>query len=312
MVRSMDPAVIACALTGSIHTPSMSPNLPVTPDELIEDGIAAAEAGASIIHIHVRDPEDGSPESDTEMFREVAAGIKAETDAIIQPTTGGGLDQTVEERMSVVPGLEPEMASCNMGSINFGLYPMAEHFDEFEYEWEEEYLEMTRDFIFPNTFGNLHDALEIFDENGTMPELECYDVGHLYNAKYLLDEGLVDPPIHIQFVMGIHGGIAAEEQQFTHMVDTVDRLFGDKASYSVIGAGAKQFHLATQSVCMGGNARVGLEDSLYIKRGELAESNAQQVEKMVRLLDDVAGRRPATPAEVRDFLDLKGQDNVAF
>lgn len=312
MARSLDNIVITCAITGAIHTPSMSEYLPVTPSELIEEGVAAARAGASIIHIHVRDVETGKPISDLDLFREVASGIKAETDAVVQPTTGGGMNMTVDERMAVVPELEPEMASCNMGSINFGLYPMVEAVDEFEYEWEESYLEGTRDHIFPNTFESLERAFEMFAENGTMPELECYDVGHLYNVKHFLDRGILTPPIHLQFVMGIHGGIGADVHQLEHMAETAERLFGDDVSWSVLGAGRMQFPLGTQAASMGSNARVGLEDNLYLERGQLAESNAELVEKMVDLAWDVAGREPATPGQVRDFFDLKGQDAVDF
>ena len=312
MTRSLDEVVISCALTGAIHTPSMSEHLPVTPGELIEEGIAAAEAGASIVHVHVRDPETGEPTSDVGLFREVAGAIKAETDAVVQPTTGGGMNMTVEERMAVVPELEPEMASCNMGSMNFGLYPMAEAIEEFEYDWEREYLEGTRDHVFPNTFESLGTTLGEFKRHGTMPELECYDVGHLYNAKHLLDRGILEPPIHVQFIMGIHGGIGADQSHLQHMVETTERLFGDDASYSVIGAGRNQFPLGTQAVSMGGNVRVGLEDNLYLERGRLAESNAEQVERIVDLAWEVAGREPASPEQVREFLDLKGQDAVDF
>lgn len=312
MTRGLDDIVIACALTGAIHTPSMSEHLPVTPEELTEEGIAAAEAGASIIHVHVRDPETGEPTSDLELFREVAAGIAAETDAIVQPTTGGGMNMTVEERMAVVPELQPEMASCNMGSINFGLYPMTQAVDEFEYDWEESYLEGTWDHIFPNTFESLREAFDMFEEHGTIPELECYDVGHLYNAKHFVETGHLDTPIHLQFVLGIHGGIAADQRHLQHMVETAELLFGDQASWSVLGAGRMQFPLATQAASMGGNARVGLEDSLYLERGELAQSNADQVKKLVRLAWDVAGREPADPDQVREFLGLKGQEKVGF
>lgn len=312
MTRSMDDVVVACALTGAIHTPSMSEHLPVTPDEIIEEGIAAAETGASIIHIHVRDPETGEPISDLDLFRKVASGIKSETEAIVQPTTGGGMNQTVEERMAVVPELEPEMASCNMGSMNFGLYPMIRGVEEFEYDWEEEYLDNTWDHIFPNTFESLRTAFEMFDEHGTVPELECYDLGHVHNAKHFVDAGVLDTPIHLQFVMGIHGGIGADQSHLQHMAETVERLFGDDASWSVIGAGRMQFPLGTQAVSMGANVRVGLEDNLYLERGTRAESNAEHVEKIVELAWDVAGREPASPAQVREFLGLKGQGAVNF
>ncbi|MFB6300526.1 MAG: 3-keto-5-aminohexanoate cleavage protein [Halobacteriales archaeon] len=311
-MRSFDKAIIACAVTGAIHVPTMSPHLPVTPDEIAQEAIDAADAGASIVHIHVRDPETGEPSSDLDLFREVAERIDEECDAIVQPTTGGAPTMTVEERIAVVPELEPEMASCNMGSINFGLYPILDAFDEFEYGWEEEYLEQTRDHIFPNTFESLETLLPVFDDHGTKPELECYDVGHLYNAKHFVDRGLLEPPLHLQFVMGIHGGIGADEENLQHMVNTAEKLFGDGFSFSVIGAGRMEFPLGTQGVSMGGHARVGLEDNLYLRKGELAESNADLVEKMVDLSWEIAGREPATPAETREFLDLKGQSNVGF
>lgn len=312
MSREIDPAIVSCAITGAIHTPSMSEYLPVTPEEIVEQGVAAADAGASIIHVHVRDPETGEPVSDVDLFREVAAGIKAETDAIVQPTTGGGTNMTVEERFDVIPELQPEMASCNMGSINFGTYPLADTIDEFEYDWEREYLENTWDFIFANTFESLREAFSMFNQYGTFPELECYDVGHLYNTKHFYDRGILEPPIHLQFVMGIHGGIAAEERHLVHMQETAERLFGNDASWSVLGAGQKQFQLGSQAIAMGGNVRVGLEDNLFIEPGTLATSNAEQVEKIVDLMWDVAGREPADPEEVRDFLGLKGADEVDF
>ena len=311
-MRELDDVIVTAALTGAIHVPTMSPHLPVTPEELIADGIAAAEAGASIVHIHVRDPETGAPSSDLDLFREVASGIKAETDAIVQPTTGGSAEMSVEERVAVVPELEPETASCNMGSMNFGLYPILNAHEEFEHDWEPAYLEASRDFIFTNTFADIETVLETFAEHGTKPELECYDVGHLYTAKHFLDRGLLEPPLRIQFVMGIHGGIAAEPEHLIHMHQTAEKLFGDQYSFSVIGAGRKEFPLGTQGVSMGGHVRVGLEDNLYLERGTLAESNAELVEKAVELTDSVTGRDVATPEQTREFLDLKGQDAVDF
>lgn len=311
-MKENENVIVAAALTGAIHVPTMSPALPVTPEELIEEGVAAANAGASIIHVHVRDPETGQPSSDLDLFREVAAGIKAETDAIVQPTTGGSAEMSVEERIAVVPELEPETASCNMGSMNFGLYPILEAYDEFEQDWEPAYLDESRDFIFRNTFGDIETLLKTFDEHGTKPELECYDVGHLYTAKHFLDRGLLDPPLRIQFVMGIHGGIGAEPEQLTHMYQTAEKLFGDNYSFSVIGAGKQEFPLGTQGVSMGGHVRVGLEDNLYLGQGELAESNADLVTKIVDLTKSITGRGIADPAETREFLDLKGGDAVDF
>ncbi len=311
-MRDLDPVVISCAVTGAIHTPTMSPHLPITPDEIVEEAVAAADAGASIVHIHVRDPATGEPVTDLDLFYDVAERIAARTDVIVQPTTGGAPTMAPEERIRVVPELEPEMASCNMGSINFGLYPLLERYDDFEYDWEPEYLRGTRDLIFQNTFADLETILPVFAEHGTMPELECYDVGHLYNAKHLVDQELLEPPLHVQFVLGIHGGIGATAANLDHMIQVAEELFGDDYSYSVIGAGRREFPLGAQGVSMGGNVRVGLEDNLYLGPGTLAESNADLVEKMVDLTHELAGRRPATPDETRTFLGLKGQGETAF
>lgn len=311
-MRELDDVIVTAALTGAIHVPSMSPHLPVTPDELVEEGIAAAEAGASIVHYHVRDPETGAPSSDLDLFREVAEGITAESDVVVQPTTGGSAEMSVDERVAVVPEIEPETASCNMGSMNFGLYPILDGYDEFEHDWEPAYLEESRDFIFANTFADIEDVLATFDAHGTRPELECYDVGHLHTAKHFLDRGLLDPPLRVQFVMGIHGGIAAWPEHLTHMKRTADRLFGDDYSFSVIGAGRQEYPIGVQGVSMGGHVRVGLEDNLFLGKGDLAESNAALVEKVVDLTRSVTGRDIASPEQTREFLDLKGGDAVNF
>ncbi|QHS17013.1 3-keto-5-aminohexanoate cleavage protein [haloarchaeon 3A1-DGR] len=311
-MRSFEKAIITCAVTGSIHVPTMSPHLPITPDEIVEEAVAAADAGASIVHVHVRDPETGEPSPDLELFREVATRIRERSDVIVQPTTGGGSNMTLEERVQVVPELEPEMASCNMGSINFGLYPILEAYDEFEHEWERPFLENTREFVFRNTFADLERIIPLFADHGTMPELECYDVGHLHNAKHFLDRGILDPPLHLQFVMGIHGGIGADPEHLTHMIRTAERLFGDRYSFSVVGAGRMQFPLTTQAISAGGHARVGMEDNLYLRKGELAERNADLVEKMVHQTREITGREIASPDEVREFLGLKGASSVAF
>ncbi len=311
-MRSFDKAIVTCAVTGGIHVPTMSPHLPITPDEIVEEAVAAADAGASIVHIHVRDPETGEPTSDIDLFRNVVERIKDRCDVIIQLTTGGAPTMTVEERIAVVPALAPEMASCNMGSINFGLYPILDAYEEFEYEWEVDYLEETRDLIFPNTFETLEHIFPTFEAHGTKPELECYDVGHLYNAKHFVDRGLLETPVHLQFVMGIHGGIGADHENLQHMYRTAEKLFGDEFSFSVVGAGRMQMPLGSAAVSMGGHARVGLEDSLYLRKGQLAKSNAEQVEKIVGLIDELTGREIATPDEVRSFLDLKGPDRVGF
>ncbi|WP_114577393.1 3-keto-5-aminohexanoate cleavage protein [Saliphagus sp. LR7] len=311
-MRSFDDLVLSCAVTGAIHTPTMSPSLPITPEEIAEEAIAAADAGANVVHVHVRDPETGEPVNDFDLFDEVATRIRKESDAIVQPTTGGEPSSPPRERIGVVPRLAPEMASCNMGSINFGLYPLLERYDEFEHDWEEPYLEGTKDLIFRNTFGDLETILPVFDAHGTKPELECYDVGHLYNAKHLLDRGLLESPLHLQFVLGIHGGIGADAANLTHMHRVAEDLFGDQYSFSVIGAGRNEFPLGLQAISMGGHARVGLEDNLYLRKGELAESNADLVAKLVDLAAEQTGREPASPNQVREFLDLKGPDGTAF
>ena len=311
-MRTLDKTIVSCAVTGAIHVPTMSPHLPITPDEIAEEAIAAAEAGASILHLHVRDPETGEPITDLDLFREVFERVDEACDAIIQPTTGGAPTMPVSERIRVVPEFAPEMASCNMGSINFGLYPILKKYDEFEHEWEREYLEGTRDLIFPNTFDDLETILSTFKETGTKPELECYDVAHLYNAKYMLEAGYLETPLHLQFVMGIHGGIGAHAENLTHMVTIAEKLFGDDFSFSVIGAGKNEFTRAVQAADMGGHVRVGLEDNLYLRRGELAESNAQLVEKAVDLVGDTTGQEIATPAETREFLGWKGPGETAI
>lgn len=311
-MRALDDIIINCAITGGDHVPSQSPHIPITPEELIKEGVAAAEAGASVVHIHVRDPEDGRPVSDPDLFHEIAAGIAAETDAIVLPTTGGSLEMTLDERLGVIPRLAPEMATCNMGTLNYGLYPIADAVDEFRFDWEEAALEASRDGILRNTFGDIERVLETFRENGTKPELECYDVGHLYNTKHFYDRGLLEPPVQIQFVMGVLGGIGATPEDMTHMIRTCERLFGDDYSFSVIGAGRMQFPLACQSVTMGGHARVGLEDNIYLRKGELAESNADMVAKLADLVYELTGREIASPATTREFLDLKGQEETNF
>jgi uncharacterized protein (DUF849 family) len=304
--------IISCAVTGAIHVPTMSPHLPITPEEIAEEAIAAAEAGASIVHVHVRDPETGEPITDLDLFRQVAIRIGEESDVVVQPTTGGAPTMAPEERVRVVPELEPEMASCNMGSINFGLYPILNHYDEFNHDWEREYLEGTRDLIFQNSFADLETILPIIDDCGTKPELECYDVGHLYNAKHMLDRGYIEPPVHLQFVLGINGGIGADGENLIHMRTIAEKLFGDDYSFSVIGAGRNEFTRAVQSIDMGGHARVGLEDNLYLGPGELAESNADLVRKLVDLTRELTGRGIATPAETREFLGLKRKQHTAF
>ncbi|MDZ7700707.1 MAG: 3-keto-5-aminohexanoate cleavage protein [Halobacteriales archaeon] len=304
--------IVTCAVTGAIHTPSMSSALPVTPDEIATAAIEAAEAGAAVVHLHVRDPETGEPITDLDLFERVAREVQAETDVIVQPTTGGAPTMSPEERIQVVPRLDPEMCSCNMGSINFGLYPMLAAVDDWQHDWEPEYLAGTTDLIFQNTFADLEVMLTTMADHDVVPSLECYDVGHLYNLAHVVEQGWIEPPLHLEFVLGINGGIGADPENLSHMRRIADKLFGDDYSFSTIGAGRMEFPLVSQAASMGGHMRVGLEDNLYLSRGRRAESNAELVEKAVDLAWEVAGREPATPDEVREFLGLKGLDRVAF
>ena len=304
--------IITCAVTGAIHTPSMSPHLPVTPAEIAEQAIAAAEAGASILHLHARNPETGEPVPDPAVFRQFLPVIKQSTEAVVNITTGGGLGMAIEDRLAAAVDASPEMASLNMGSINFGTFPMLEKYSEFKHGWEREYLARTVDFIFPNTFKTIEYALKNLGEaHGTKFEFECYDAGHLYNLAYFVDKGLVKPPFFIQFVLGILGGIGADPENLAFLDRTAKKLFGDQYEWSVLGAGRHQMPMAAQAALLGGNLRVGLEDSLYISRGELAVSNAQQVAKVRRIIEEL-GMRVAAPAEARDRLGLKGGDRVGF
>lgn len=304
--------IITCAVTGGIHTPTMSPYLPVTPEEISDAALGAAEAGASIIHLHARDPENGRPDARPETFMQFLPTIKEGCDAVVNVSTGGGLGMTIDQRLAAATHASPEMASLNMGSLNFGIFPMAQKHTEWKHEWEPEFLEMTRDFIFPNTFKTIEYALEhLGEEHGTRFEFECYDLGHLYNLAYFVDAGLIKPPFFIQMIYGILGGVGADLDNLMHMHTIAQKLFGDDFEWSVLGAGKNQMPFATQSAMLGGNVRVGLEDSLYIGRGELAKSNAEQVLKVRRLVEEL-GMTVATPAEARERLGLKGSDNVNF
>ncbi|MEI4195411.1 3-keto-5-aminohexanoate cleavage protein [Roseovarius sp. E0-M6] len=305
--------IITCAPTGGIHTPSMSPHLPVTPAEIATASIEAAEAGASIIHLHARDPETGKPDHRFETFNQFLPVIKQATDAVINVSTGAGLGMSMEERLLAATTASPEMASLNMGSMNFGIFPLLQKYTEFEHDWERPFLEMTEDFIFPNTFKTIKYALENLGEaHGTRFEFECYDLGHLYNVKWFVDQGLIKPPFFIQMVFGILGGMGAELDHLMHLHRTADRLFGsENYEWSVLAAGRHQMPFATQSAMLGGNLRVGLEDSLFIGKGELAISNAEQVERIRGIVENL-GLRVATPGEARERLALKGADRVAF
>ncbi len=303
--------IITCAVPGSIHTPSMSPHLPITAAQIAEAAIGAAEAGAAIVHLHARNPEDGRPDQSLEAFAPILRVIKQRSSCVINITTGGAATMTVEERLKPVTTFKPEVASLNMGTMNFGLFPMLQRFREFRHDWERPYLEGSRDRIFKNTFSDIETILTTCAENGTRFEIECYDIGHLYTLAHFVDRGLVKPPLFIQSVFGILGGIGAHAEDVMMMKRTADRLFGDSYAWSVLGAGRNQMAIAAMSAAMGGNVRVGLEDSLWIGPGKLAESNAQQVAK-VRTLIEGLGLEVATPDEARSMLQLKGGDRVAF
>ncbi|MBE8539473.1 3-keto-5-aminohexanoate cleavage protein [Geoglobus acetivorans] len=306
-----DKIIITCAVTGSIHTPTMSPYLPTTPEQIVEEAVRAAEAGAAVVHVHARDPKTGMPTANVEIFREILSAIKDRSDVVICPTTGGGIGMSVEERIRIVPELKPEMASFNMGSMNFSLHHMLRKYKEFKYDWEKEYLEMSKDFVFRNTFKDLEVVAKVFYENETKPELECYDVGHIYNAAFLVQTGVIKMPVHMQFVHGILGGIGTHIDDMIHMKRTADRFFGDNYTWSVIGAGRNEFRLCTVGAIMGGHVRVGMEDNLYLEKGRLAKSNAELVKKMARIAREL-GREPATPDEARKILGLKGKDKANF
>lgn len=303
--------IITCAITGAIHTPSMSPHLPVTPDEIVAESLAAAEAGAAILHLHARNPEDGRPDQSPEGFAAFLPRVKQGTDAVVNITTGGSPYMSVAERAAPAATYQPELASLNMGSMNFGLYPMLNRFKEFRHDWEREHLEGSRDLVFRNSFKDIEYVLQTCYGNGTRFEFECYDISHLYNLAHFADRGLVKAPFFVQSVFGLLGGIGPHHEDVLHMKRTADRLFGDDFRWSVLGAGSNQFRIATQAATLGGNVRVGLEDSLWAGRAELAQSNAVQVKK-VRTIIEGLGLQVATPDEAREILELKGGDQVAF
>ncbi|MFJ9713658.1 3-keto-5-aminohexanoate cleavage protein [Streptomyces sp. NPDC101234] len=306
------PVIVTCAPTGGIHTPTMSPHLPVTPDEIATAAIEAAEAGAAIIHLHARDPETGKPDPSPELFQEFMPKIAGACDAVLNVSTGGGLGMTREERLRAAVATSPEMASLNVGSLNFGIFPMLEKYSRWKNAWEPEFLEMTRDFVFKNTFADLEYIVkELGHGHGTKFEFECYDLGHLYNLAWLIDQGWLEPPFFVQMVFGVLGGVGADLDNLLHMHTIAEKLFGDDHEWSVLAAGRHQMPFATQAAMLGGNVRVGLEDSLFIGRGELAPSNAAQVRKIRGLVESL-GYEPATPAQARERLGLKGGGNVAF
>ena len=311
MAKTSRKVIITCAITGGIHTPSMSPYLPVTPDEITEHAVAAAEAGASILHLHARNPEDGRPTQDPEAFAPFLPRIKQAVDAVINLTTGGSPTMTVEERLRPATHFQPEVASLNMGSMNFGLYPMLNRYSDFKHDWEPAYLEKTRDTVFKNTFKDIEHILETCSGNGTRFEFECYDTSHLYNLAHFRDRGLVKGPLFIQTVFGILGGIGTHPEDIIHMKRTADRLFGDDYIWSVLGAGRHQLPITTMAASMGGNVRVGLEDSLWDGPGNLAKSNADQVRRVRQVLEGL-GLDIASADDAREMLALKGGDQVNF
>jgi len=311
MAAAQGKVIITCAVTGSIHTPSMSPHLPVTPAEIARGAIGAAQAGAAIVHLHARNPKDGSPSQDPALFHEFLPQIAVASDVVINLATGGAATMTTEERLQPALQLKPEVASLNMGSMNFGLYEMLGRYKEFKYGWEKPYLAGSDERIFKNTFKDIERILESCRENETRFEIECYDIGHLYTAAHFLDRRLLKPPLLIQSVFGIRGGIGPHPEDVLHMKRTADRLFGDAYYWSVLGAGRNQMFVAAMSAVMGGNVRVGLEDSLWLGPGKLAESNAAQV-RAVRAIIEGLGLSVATPDEARKTLALKGRASVAF
>ena len=307
---SKNKRIFTAALTGSIHTPSMSPHLPVTARQLIDECLAVHEAGAAVAHLHTRDEQTGSPTADQEIYFKVASEVKKHCDLVICPTTGGKLGAPVAERVKVATTLKPELASLNAGSLNFALFHIADNIETYTFDWEKPYLEGTEDFIFPNTFRTMRQYLETFDQTGTKPEFEIYDMGMLNNLAFLIRKGVVKTPVYLQFVLGILGGMPATPENLVYLVDTARRQIGDFV-FSVCAAGNRQFPMCTQSLLMGGNARVGLEDNLYLEKGVLAKSSAEQVQKIVRIAAEL-GIEPATPAEARQILGLKGLDQVNF
>lgn len=308
----MAKVIISCAITGSAHTPSMSDALPITPQEIADHSVAAAQAGAAIIHLHARVPEDGRPTGDPDVYGRFLPQIRQQTDAVVNITTGGAVTMTIEQRLAAAIRFKPEMCSLNMGSINFAFFPAAKRISRWKHDWEEEYVVNSDDYIFKNTFRDIASILSTLEEGGTRFEHECYDVGHLYNLAHFVDRGMVRKPFFIQMVFGILGGIGPDLENLMFMKETADRLFGrDDYQWSVLAAGRHQMRFLTQAALLGGHVRVGLEDSLFIERGVLAATNAQQVEKIVRILREM-GHEPATPAETRELLKLKGGDRVNF
>jgi len=305
-----EKTIITAAITGSIHTPTMSPYLPVTPQQISDEAVAACEAGAAVVHVHGRNPETGQPSPDLEIMREIVRRIKTRCNAVICITTGGGLGMTVEQRVAPVTLYRPEMASLNGGSMNFALFPALDKFKEFKHDWEPQYLAMTEDLIFPNTFKSIREFCRIFLLNETKPEFEIYDAGMVNNLAVLIQRGHIKRPVYLQFVMGVLGGITPSPENLLFLLDYARKLIGE-FEFSVCVAGRAQFPICTQSVLLGGHCRVGLEDNLFLEKGQLAKSNAEQVAKIARIIGELGGE-PATPDEARKILGLKGLNRVNF
>ena len=310
-LRQNRKVIITCAVTGAIHTPTMSPHLPITPKEIADAAVGAAEAGAAIVHLHARDPVDGRPTQDPKWFREFAPDIASRSDVVINFTTGGAPTMTIEERLQPALQLKPEVASLNMGSMNFGMYPMLSRYKNWKHEWEVPYLAGSDERIFKNTFKDIQYILESCSANSTRFEIECYDIGHLYTAAHFLERQIVKPPLFIQSVFGLLGGIGPHPEDVMQMKRTADRLFGDDYVWSVLGAGRNQMPLITMGAIMGGNCRVGIEDSLWDAPGTLAKTNADQVTR-IRTILEALSLEVATPGEARDMLKLKGKNSVGF
>ncbi len=310
-MRKREKVIVSCAITGAIHTPTMTPYLPLTPQEIADSAIGAARAGAAIVHLHSRVPETGRPVQDPDLYGQFVSQISAATDVVINITTGGGLGMSLDDRLAPARRFKPELVSLNMGSMNFGIFPAARALGEPLHDWEVPYLESARDMVFKNTFKDIEAIVGDFAKEGTRFEFECYDVGHLYNLAHYLDSGLVKPPLFVQAIFGILGGIGPEPENLVTMKTVADRLFGDDYYLSVLGAGRHQTNLVTMGAIMGGNVRVGLEDSIYLRKGVLAESNAAQVEKIIRILNELS-LDVATPDEARAMLELKGSANTAI
>lgn len=306
-----DKFIVTAAVTGAIHTPTMSPYLPITPKEIIEDACRASDAGAAVVHIHARDPETGQPSADSSILGEILSGIKSRSDCVICTTTGGGFGMTVEQRVSVVKQFSPELASLNAGSLNFALFPVLDKIKEFKFDWEPYYLNMSEDFIFPNTFKTLREFSRFFSEERTKPEFEIYDAGMLSNLAFLLDQGQVKKPVYLQFVLGILGGMQATVNNLLFLYNSAREIIGDDFVWSVCAAGRQQMKMCNLALLLGGNVRVGLEDSLYLEKGTLAKNSAEQVEKIIRIAKE-HGLEPATPNEAREILALKGLGEIRF